>query len=421
MAFRVAGQSIDRDGYFSDGTSDDDAQAARASLLFSPNDDVSLLLTADYAHLGGHGPGASIRKACVTGTCFVGDPFTGIGNSPTLYTSVGLPAQTKNTFDDSDFYGVAADLDWDTDVGTVTVIGGYRKSKVRYVTTTTSWQLRERQDPSQYSLETRLASRGDGPLQYVVGAFYLNTEMNAIANGENATRRNFSDQHTNLDGWVAAAFSQLTYSFTDAFRATGGVRYTHEEKSSDSRRFTVNTVGPNSVIPDPPVGNPANVVVGTQSWDKVNWKGGIEFDVAPRSLLYANVSTGFKAGGFFYGPPGANTYQPERVLSYVLGSKNRFLDNRLQVNAEAFYLDYRDQQVVVRQADRCVLDVRHRECRRLACAGHRDGSAVPGDRQHAARSAGAIPGLQVRFVLLRHRRLCRLRPLACRRRAPASS
>src|SRR4029453_16171499 len=107
--------------------------------------------------------------------------------------------------------------------------------------------------PSEDSFETRLASKEGSPLQYGVGAFYLDTTMHALANGENATRRNFSDQHTNLDGWVAAAFSQLTYSLSDTFRLTGGVRFTHEEKSSDSRRYTVNTVGPDPVIPDPPI------------------------------------------------------------------------------------------------------------------------------------------------------------------------
>jgi outer membrane receptor protein involved in Fe transport len=149
---------------------------------------------------------------------------------------------------------------------------GYREARVKYVTTTTGWQLRERQEPSQFSFETRLASSSDGPLQYVLGVFYLDTEQHAIANGENATRRNFSDQHTNLEGWVAAAFSQATYSITDTFRLTGGLRYTHEEKSSDSRRFVVNTVGPDPVIPDPPVGAPANILVGTRDWDKTNWR-----------------------------------------------------------------------------------------------------------------------------------------------------
>jgi iron complex outermembrane receptor protein len=38
-------------------------------------------------------------------------------------------------------------------------------------------------------------------------------------------------------------------------------------------------------------------------------------------------------------------YNPEKVMAYTLGSKNRFLGNRLQLNLEAFYWDYRDQQI----------------------------------------------------------------------------
>jgi iron complex outermembrane receptor protein len=38
-------------------------------------------------------------------------------------------------------------------------------------------------------------------------------------------------------------------------------------------------------------------------------------------------------------------YGPEKVTSYELGSKNRFLDNSLQLNLAAYYLDYKDQQV----------------------------------------------------------------------------
>lgn len=33
----------------------------------------------------------------------------------------------------------------------------------------------------------------------------------------------------------------------------------------------------------------------------------------------------------------APTYQPETLKAYTLGSKNRFLDNRLHANIEAFY------------------------------------------------------------------------------------
>jgi len=190
-----------------------------------------------------------------------------------------------------------------------------------------------------------LASSSPGPFQYVFGTYYLHTDMHAHANGENPTRLNFSDQRTNLTGWTGAAFSQLSYALTDTFRLVGGLRYTYEEKSSNSRRYSVSTVGPNPVLPVDPVGNPTDVVVGSRNWDKVNWKAGVEYDLAQRSLLYANVSTGFKAGGFFYGPPAADSYDPEEVTSFTLGVKNRLLDNRLQLNAESFYLNYRNQQV----------------------------------------------------------------------------
>jgi len=351
LAFRVAGQRLRRDGYMSDGTNDDDGEAIRTSLLFAPSDDLSILLTGDYAHQGGKGPGATIRKTCASlsrpggGVCFVADPYTAVSDLPGQYVPFGIAPQPHDTFVSADYYGGGLNIDWTTGLGTVSFVGGYRGSRNSYKGSGTSWLLLEQQRPTQESAELRLASSGAGPFQYVFGTYYLHTDMHAHANGENPTRANFSDQRTNLSGWTGAAFSQLSYGFTDALRLVGGARYTYEEKSSDSRRYTVSTVGPNPVIPVNPVGNPTSVVVGSRNWDKVNWKAGVEYDIAEKSLLYANVSTGFKAGGFFYGPPGADSYNPEEVTSYVLGMKNRLLDNRLQLNAEGFYLNYRNQQV----------------------------------------------------------------------------
>lgn len=351
VAFRIAGQRVRRDGFMSDGTSDDNVEAVRASLLFEPADDLSILLTGDFAHQDGMGPGATLRKSCALlgrpgGACFVADPYTAVSDLPDQYVPYGLAAQTTHSFVDGDYYGGALNIDWTTGAGVVSFVGGYRESRNGYKGSGTGWLLLEEQKPKQASAELRLASTGESALQYVLGAYYLDTEMKAHANSENAARQNFSDQHTHLDGWTAAAFSEVTVPITDTFRATGGLRYTYEEKSSDSQRYTLaNTVGPDPVIPEEPVGTPASVVVGSRHWDKLNWKFGFEYDLAPRRLLYANVSTGFKAGGFFYGPPGAQSYDPETVTSYVIGSKNRLLDNRLQLNAEGFYLDYRDQQV----------------------------------------------------------------------------
>ena len=351
VAFRIAGQRVNRDGYMSDGTNNDEGHAVRASVLFEPTEDLSILLSGDFAHQGGEGPGATLRKSCALlgrpgRACFVADPYTAVADLPDQYVPFGLAPQTRNSFVDGDYYGGALNIDWTSTLGTVSFIGGYRGADNSYEGSGTSWLLLEDQHPSQASAELRLASSEPGPFQYVFGSYYLDTRMRAHANSENASRRNFSDQHTQLEGWTGAFFTQLSYGLTDSFRLTGGLRYTYEEKSSDSRRYTLaNTVGPDPVIPDTPIGPPATVVIASRHWDKVNWKLGVEYDLAARSLLYANVSTGFKAGGFFYGPPGAQSYEPEEVTSWVVGSKNRLLDNRLQLNAEAFYLDYRDQQI----------------------------------------------------------------------------
>jgi iron complex outermembrane receptor protein len=71
---------------------------------------------------------------------------------------------------------------------------------------------------------------------------------------------------------------------------------------------------------------------------------GAEWDATPNSLLYGAAETGFKAGGFFFTHDDPE-YKPEHITAYSVGSKNRLLDNRLQINGELFYWIYKDQQI----------------------------------------------------------------------------
>eukprot|EP01035_Chromulina_nebulosa_P033610 gene33611-45009_t len=124
VAFRMAGQRAKHSGYMSLGTNDEDVTALRASLLFKPSEDLSILLSADWAHEGGKGPGATLRKSCAalgrSGTsCFVADPYTDVGDLPSYYTSAGIAVQSRNPYLDSDYYGVGLNVDWRTASGTV--------------------------------------------------------------------------------------------------------------------------------------------------------------------------------------------------------------------------------------------------------------------------------------------------------------
>jgi iron complex outermembrane receptor protein len=135
----------------------------------------------------------------------------------------------------------------------------------------------------------------------------------------------------------AAIFGDVSVPVTDRFRLRGGLRFTHEDKSSTGnieQGFSGVDIGPVAV-------NQASL-----KSDKLTWKAGIDFDVTAQSLLYATVSTGFKSGGVNNLPAsiGITTYKPETITAYEIGSKNRLLDNRIQINASAFRYDYKDYQ-----------------------------------------------------------------------------
>ena len=66
------------------------------------------------------------------------------------------------------------------------------------------------------------------------------------------------------------------------------------------------------------------------------------------ALGYFRVSRGYKGGGMtqFLGSGTANTYDPETTWSFELGTKAFLLDDRLSFEAAAFYIDWKDQQVL---------------------------------------------------------------------------
>lgn len=71
----------------------------------------------------------------------------------------------------------------------------------------------------------------------------------------------------------------------------------------------------------------------------------LEWWATEQNLLYGSVRNGFKAGGFNSDAPGG--HEPEHLWAFSLGSKNAFFDERLVLNAEAFFYNYRNMQLVL--------------------------------------------------------------------------
>ena len=355
VAIRGAFQTEKRDGYTSglnNNYNDEDAAAGRLHVLIKPTEDLSILLSADYFQNKGAGPASAPLGQYAQG----GDPYT-------------FPISKRGSNDQKN-YGFAAQVDWRLPFATLTYLGAIRDDDVDTVagqgrgypvgavqpagrceptTAVGCLNLIFRSREEQQSHELRL---GDdrGRLKWVAGLYYFKEDNDVFFNASPAVA--FIQPNTFAES--KAAFAQGTYSVTDRLRVTAGLRYTQDEKGRTGGTYV--NLPSNGVCPLPgglngslfaPIpGCLLYANVADFTWNATNYKLGVEYDLTPTSLFYADTATGYKAGGYGDGqPPANNKYDPEHLTAYEAGIKNRFFNNRVQANISIFYYDYKDFQV----------------------------------------------------------------------------
>lgn len=396
-ALRLAGTYLRHDGYQSDGTGDADNYAFRAQYLVKPSSDLSLRLSADYAHDGGHNAAGT--------TIGVINPFTGATTGSPLARDVGfkdprfvqllqgqysflsgrfldgIPGTPKT---DANYWGVLGELIWHTPIGTLTVLPAHREASLNDYTTAFGFGEIALEHDKQTSVEARLAGADTGLIRYLVGAYYYKENIGSTYQYNQFALAPIQNLITGTES--KAGFGRLTIAPTDTLRFTGGIRYTDDHKffNGTSRILLDICTAPKTPIPAcpnaplvPDAASFAELVSKLQlvpivpntlyrstlpgaatsifrqinipinqsaNYSKITWHAGVEFDAASDSLLYASADTGYHAGGFAFAlfKP---TYDPEVLTAYSIGSKNRFFDNKLQANLELFYWKYANQQI----------------------------------------------------------------------------
>ena len=394
-ALRIAGNLVSRNGYLSDGMSDEKTQAVRIQMLARLTPDLTVRIGGDWSHNGGRGVGSayatSFRYNPVAGQ-FVVTP-SGLPVSAGLYDPrsvayrrtlfAGLPGRTlgaldPNVYQDNSFIGVNAEIEWNTGAGTLTIIPAARFSELDNRFPTPGFVGFIQEDDSQYSLEARFAGDRVGPLDYILGAYVFDERVKGnytFAQDALTAIQDFTSDTTSY-----AAFARLTAHLTDSIRLVGGLRYTKDKKDFAGAADVITvicTARVNGVpscpaapvipvtdtvaelpFPVPAAGGAPVFLPGTgaivsrgntpvnqvQKFDRFTYRAAAELDVGPASLLYASFETGYRSGGFSLAF-GKETFQPEYLDAWTIGSKNRLFDNRLQLNIEAFYWKYRNQQV----------------------------------------------------------------------------
>jgi len=350
-AFRASVDASRHDGYVTNGQNDLDQISGRLSFQIDPTDQLTVFLAATATHRTGHGFAQATfpRPSEADGDPFVILPVPSSGTVGVAdfsdYHNRGFLDQTSYLFNGQIDFQISDDL-------SLTYVGGYFNNDseqvnafqnktgdifVNYASTyyvEKSWDIQS---------ELRLSYEGEaftaivGALQHrfeaqdnIVQAAY---RAGSLINGpQSPTESNY------------AVFGDVVVPVNDRFRLEVGARHSWDNKYTSGRLS----------------GQP-NISIDSSNFDgfkNFSWKIGAEYDLTDRILTYANVQTGYLPGAYQTATDAVLTslglgrrYESQEVTAYQAGVKSRFLDNRVQLNIEAFYYDYKNFQVTQRITD----------------------------------------------------------------------
>lgn len=352
LRFRLGGRYNTNDGWskgFFDGRRYDDVDtiALRGSLEADLGDAVTGLLVVSYGKADQATPGFGITGFLdpVTGAeCSVKRIRTGECAAPSIGNLTGndlggfrpgrTPGQSPASFghqphQEVETFNAAVHLTADLGNGlSLTSVSGYGDTKKDYFEDLVVFSDGFTMDDEQFTQEVRL--NGDsGPVTWVLGAFYFHDDKDLGSFDPTPVYGFSTDATQKTESW--AIFGQATWAVTDTLNLTAGGRYTDETKDLHyTTDFGIDETR-------------------SQSDGQFTWRAGIEYQVMPETMLYANVSTGYKSGGFnaqfVFAPDGVDPVDPETITSYEAGLKSTFWDGRARLSASAFYYEYDDIQL----------------------------------------------------------------------------
>ena len=97
------------------------------------------------------------------------------------------------------------------------------------------------------------------------------------------------------------------------------------------------------------------------SWSQSTPRAVLSWHPGEKALVYTSVTRGFTAGGFNSDAASprafAQTFEPETVTSYELGTKTQWLHDTLRLDASLFEMKYHDKQELVFNTTNGILDI----------------------------------------------------------------
>ncbi|WP_293969212.1 TonB-dependent receptor [Sphingomonas sp.] len=286
-----------------------------------------------------------------------------------------------NLFTHDDFYqgSVRASYDFGNDL-MLTSITAYEKLKRSNFTDADGMAIQNfsvfnHGFAKTFTQELRLSGRIDNGIRWVVGANYQHDNVS------DATQPRVLDSSFPFDSAEArsnnkvdtyAGFANVDWEVAEGLTLQGGVRYTDQKRAYEGCLYDLGAGDVSAAVQGAANGLRARqglapivippgscvtlntslvpaVYTNTLKENNVSWRTGINWKINSTSLLYANISRGYKNGNF---PTTGATFSlslfpatQESVTAYEAGFKLGLLNRTVQLNGAVFYYDYQDKQI----------------------------------------------------------------------------
>ncbi len=183
-----------------------------------------------------------------------------------------------------------------------------------------------------WSQEFRLASVGGENFDWIVGAYFRDTDRSVLTAGIalDVTQKSKS------------LFGQAYWYINEAFTATFGLRW-------EDIKATQRSVFDDFLLDQTAKGD----------WSEISPKFTLDWKVQEDLMFYGTIAKGFRTGGLNIDfasalglppellqpiEPYNEAFDPDYVWNYELGMKSSWLDGRLTWNLAVFYIDWQDYQ-----------------------------------------------------------------------------
>lgn len=364
--YRRSGGYIDAIGFPRDDVNRFDSYGGRASLLFQPNDQLSIRLSALAQNIRADSRAAFDANA-TTLKPIDQDPFS------------FAPVSGENRYqlfadkNDTDYRLYTGVLNYDFGFATLTSVTSYSKLFADDESDVTFTGLGELASLAIYELptpdygiyfpseitqkkftqEVRLASADSDRFEWLVGGYYTREPGQIfqryfpylLATGEPIDPPpaipGFDDLVlAQLDSVYKeyAAFGSATLKFGDRFDITAGGRYSHNKQRATQTL-------------DGALFGGRSQDVNRSSEGVFTWSVAPRFEFGERQELYARVAKGYRPGGPNVVPPGAPANYPvttraDTLISYEFGVRAETADRTFGIDASVYYLDWKDTLIL---------------------------------------------------------------------------